>query len=54
MQSVYPQRKQIGEDQREIALAVYSIERWRETWMDALRGAGMHPCMGGKRLSDAS
>ena len=43
MQSVYPQRKEIGEDQREIALAVYSIDRWRESWRNALKGLGMVP-----------
>jgi len=41
METVYPDRKRIGEEQREVALAVYSIARWSRSWRDALRSAGV-------------
>jgi len=41
MEDVYPDRKQVGEEQRDIALAVYPLERWRESWREALQSVGL-------------
>jgi len=40
MEQVWPERKRIGEEQREQVAASYAIERWRETWLAALASAG--------------
>ena len=41
MEATYPDRKQIGEDQREITLTIYTLARWRESWREALKGVGV-------------
>ena len=41
MEDVYPDRKRVGEEQRDIALAVYPIERWRDSWREALQSVGL-------------
>jgi glycosyltransferase involved in cell wall biosynthesis len=41
MESVWPERAKIGEDQRARLLAHYSIERWRRSWGDALGDVGV-------------
>ena len=41
MEDVYPDRKRVGEEQREIALAVYPLARWRHSWRRALHAAGL-------------
>jgi glycosyltransferase involved in cell wall biosynthesis len=41
MEAVYPNRKQVGEEQREIVSEVYSIERWRAAWRGALAACGV-------------
>ena len=41
MESVWPDRAKIGEDQRARLLARYSIEKWRRSWTDALGDVGV-------------
>ncbi|HUU53897.1 MAG TPA: glycosyltransferase [Armatimonadota bacterium] len=41
METVYRGRSGVGEEQQEIAVAVYSIDRWRESWREALKGVGV-------------
>lgn len=41
MEAVYPNRREIGEEQREIVAQVYPIERWRAAWEQALASCGM-------------
>jgi glycosyltransferase involved in cell wall biosynthesis len=41
MEDVYPDRKRVGEEQRDIALAVYPLARWRHSWRRALHAAGL-------------
>jgi glycosyltransferase involved in cell wall biosynthesis len=41
MEDVYPDRKRVGEEQREITLAVYPLERWRESWTQSLHTVGL-------------
>ncbi len=41
METAYPDRRQIGEEQREIVSGVYPIERWRTAWEQALAGCGL-------------
>jgi glycosyltransferase involved in cell wall biosynthesis len=41
MEAVYPNRRKVGEEQREIVSGVYSIDRWRAAWGQALAGCGL-------------
>ncbi len=41
MEAVYPSRKEIGEEQQEVVVEVYSIEKWRAAWGDALASCGV-------------
>jgi glycosyltransferase involved in cell wall biosynthesis len=42
MESVWPDRVKIGEEQRARAATHYSIEKWRRSWGDALKDIGVH------------
>ncbi len=41
MEEVWPDRKEVAETQRRIVLARYSLEKWKKTWGEAIRGVGI-------------
>jgi len=43
MESVWPDRRDLGEAQRAQVAAQYSIEKWRRSWGDVLREVGANP-----------
>lgn len=43
MESVWPDRRDLGEAQRAQVVAQYSIEKWRRSWGDVLREVGANP-----------